>query len=170
MKSGRKNIFLVLNLLFMEDLKNALEITKVNRKALSKILTHYSLEKLNKVPEGFSNNLFWNIAHVVVTQQLLIYGLSGLEKNIPQEWIDLYKKGTTTQRDATEKELENLQEYLFSTINQTEKDLNAGIFKTYSPYMTSTTFELKNINDAFQFNNFHEGIHLGYILALKKAL
>lgn len=154
----------------MEDLKNALEITKVNRKALSKILTHYSLEKLNKVPEGFSNNLFWNIAHVVVTQQLLIYGLSGLEKNIPQEWIDLYKKGTTTQRDATEKELENLQEYLFSTINQTEKDLNAGIFKTYSPYMTSTTFELKNINDAFQFNNFHEGIHLGYILALKKAL
>ncbi len=29
---------------------------------------------------------------------------------------------------------------------------------------------LKSIEDAIQFNNFHEGIHLGYILALKKAL
>jgi len=154
----------------MKDLKNALEITRVNRKALSKILTHYSLEKLNEVPKGFNNNLFWNIAHVVVTQQLLVYGLSGLDKNIPEEWVILYKKGTFTKRDATEEELKDLCEYLFTTIDQTEKDIEADAFKTYSAYMTSTTFELKTINDAFHFNNFHEGIHLGYILALKKAL
>ncbi len=154
----------------MEDLKIALEITKVNRTALRKILDHYSLEQLNTIPKGFKNNLFWNIAHVVVTQQLLVYGLSNLEKNISDEWIDLYKKGTSTTRNATEQELEQLKEYLFSTIEQTNKDLDASTFKTYTPYMTSTSFELKNLNDAFHFNNFHEGIHLGYILALKKAL
>jgi len=154
----------------MEILKSALEVTKVNRKALIKILDHYNLEKLNKVPQGFNNNLFWNIAHVVVTQQLLVYGLSGLDKNIPDEWVDLYKKGTSTQHDASEKELIQLRKFLSSTIKQTEKDINANIFKKYSPYMTSTGFELKSITDAFNFNNFHEGIHLGYILALKKAL
>jgi len=154
----------------MEDLKRALEITKVNRNALGKIANHFSLEQLNKVPEGFNNNLFWNIAHVVVTQQLLVYGLSGLDKNIPDEWIALYKKGTSTQRNATEKELEQLKKFLLSTIVQTEKDIEASLFKSYSSYMTSTGFELKSIEDAFHFNNFHEGIHLGYILALKKAL
>lgn len=154
----------------MENLKNALEITKVNRKALAKILDHFSLEKLNKIPPGFKNNLFWNIAHVVVTQQLLVYGLSGLDKNIPEDWIELYKKGTSTQRDASEKELAQLQGLLFSTVEQTEKDIEANIFQKYSAYMTSTGFELKSIADAFNFNNFHEGIHLGYILALKKAL
>lgn len=154
----------------MENLKNALEITKINRKALAKILDHYSLEKLNTVPEGFTNNLFWNIAHVVVTQQLLVYGLSGLEKNIPEEWVDLYKKGTATKRDATEAELEQLRGYLFSTLEQTEKDIKANNFKEYNSYMTSTGFELQSISHAFNFNNFHEGIHLGYILALKKAL
>jgi len=154
----------------MKDLKNALEITKINRKALAKILDHYSLEKLNTVPEGFTNNLFWNIAHVVVTQQLLVYGLSGLEKHIPEEWVDLYKKGTATKHDATEAELEQLREYLFSTLEQTEKDIIANSFKEYNSYMTSTGFELQSISHAFNFNNFHEGIHLGYILALKKAL
>jgi len=29
---------------------------------------------------------------------------------------------------------------------------------------------LRNVEDAIAFNNFHEGIHLGYILALKKSL
>lgn len=154
----------------MKDLKNALEITKINRKALAKILDHYSLERLNKVPEGFTNNLFWNIAHIVVTQQLLVYGLSGLEKHIPEEWVLLYKKGTSTQRDATEIELQQLREYLFSTIEQTEKDIENNIFKTFNNYMTSTGFELQSINHAFNFNNFHEGIHLGYILALKKSI
>jgi len=154
----------------MKDLKIALEITKINRKFLHKILDHYSLEQLNKIPEGFENNLFWNIAHVVVTQQLLVYGLVGLRKNISDEWTELYRKGTTTQRNATKDELVELRGYLSSTIEQTEKDIEAEVFKIYTPYMTSTGFEINNVHDAFHFNTFHEGIHLGYILALKKAL
>lgn len=154
----------------MEELIASLEITKVNRNALLKILDHYTLEKLNEVPEGFTNNLFWNIAHVVVTQQLLVYGLSGIEKNIPAEWVELYRKGTSTSQDATSEEKEALKAYLFSTIEKTKEDLNKQIFTKFERYLTSTGFELKTLADAFHFNNFHEGIHLGYILALKKAL
>jgi hypothetical protein len=28
--------------------------------------------------EGYSNNLIWNIAHIIVVQQMLVYKLSGL--------------------------------------------------------------------------------------------
>jgi hypothetical protein len=35
-----------------------------------------TLEQLNKIPEGYNNNLIWNIAHVVVVQQMLVYKLS----------------------------------------------------------------------------------------------
>ncbi|WP_010177217.1 DinB family protein [Aquimarina agarilytica] len=154
----------------MENLKRALEITKVSRKVHFKILDHYTLEQLNFVPEGFKNNLFWNIAHIVVTQQLLVYRLSGLDTVVDEEWIELYRKGSSTKRDATEKELEELKVLLFATIDDTEKAIEEGLFKNYEAYMTSTGFELKNVNDAFEFNNFHEGIHLGYILALKKAI
>lgn len=36
-------------------------------------------------------------------------------------------------------------------------------------YTVSTAnFTLKSIDDAMQFNNFHEGIHIGIILQLRK--
>ena len=36
-------------------------------------------EQLALIPEGFHNNILWNIAHCVVTQQLLCYKLAGVQ-------------------------------------------------------------------------------------------
>ncbi|WP_062057119.1 DinB family protein [Aquimarina longa] len=151
-------------------MQDPITITRVNRKLLEKILDNHSLEQLNKVPEGFKNNLIWNIAHVVVTQQLLVYKMSGLPMMIDDELVGLYKKGTKTEKLATAEEVSIIKELLFTTLDQTEKDVNNKIFKTFNDYETSTGFVLKSVQDALNFNNFHEGIHLGYILALKKSI
>ncbi len=151
-------------------MQDPLAITRVNRKALEKMLDHYSLEELNKVPEGFTNNLIWNIAHVVVTQQLLVYKLSGLPMMVSDEMVNAYKKGTKTEGAVDQNEVDQVRELLFSTLDQTEKDIKAGIFKGFQEYPTSTGFVLKSIDDAMSFNDFHEGIHLGYILALRKGI
>lgn len=151
-------------------MQDPITITRVNRRALEKILDNYSLEQLNKVPEGFKNNLIWNVAHVMVTQQLLIYKLSGLPMMIDDKIVDLYKKGTKTERPATAEEVSEIKKLLFTTLDKTEKDLQNGIFKNFDDYETSTGFVLKSVQDAINFNNFHEGIHLGYILALKKSI
>ncbi len=44
----------------------AFNITMQNRKVLEGYLQNYSLEQLNKVPQGFNNNLIWNIGHIIV--------------------------------------------------------------------------------------------------------
>ncbi|MBQ4822030.1 DinB family protein [Aquimarina sp. MMG016] len=151
-------------------MQDPIEIARVNRKILEKILDNHSLEQLNKVPEGFSNNLIWNIAHVVVTQQLLVYKLSGLPMMIDDEMVDKYRKGTKTEEVVNQEEVDKVKALLFSTLDQTEKDLKADIFKGFKEYPTSTGFVLKSLQGALNFNNFHEGIHLGYVLALKKSL
>ncbi|PKV49052.1 DinB family protein [Aquimarina sp. MAR_2010_214] len=151
-------------------MQDSITITRVNRKILEKILDNYSLDQLNEVPEGFKNNLIWNIAHVVVTQQLLVYKLSGLPMMIDDEMVDLYRKGTKTERPVTAEEVSEIKKLLFTTLDKTEKDLSDDIFKNYNDYETSTGFVLKSIEDAMNFNNYHEGIHLGYILALRKAI
>jgi len=151
-------------------MKEQLEITRTNRKILEKILNNYSLEDLNKVPEGFSNSLIWNIAHVIVTQQLLVYKLSELPLMIDDVMVELYKKGTKTEKNASQEEIDDIKKLLFSTLDKTEKDINEELFKNYKEYPTSTGFVLKSVADAMSFNNYHEGIHLGYILALKKSL
>lgn len=151
-------------------MQHPLEITKVNRRTLLKFLEGYSLEQLNKVPDGFKNNIFWNIAHVVVTQQLLFYKLSGQSMQIDDEMVAAYKKGTKTERPASQEEVDHLKELLFSTIDHTEIAIKEKLFTNYNEYATSTGFVLKSIEDAMHFNNFHEGIHLGYILALRKNI
>jgi hypothetical protein len=107
---------------------------------------------------------------VVITQQLLAYALSGLPTLVSEEEIKAFRKGSKAEANATNEDVALLKKQLFSTIEQTQKDYNKGNFTNFSAYTVSTKSVLSNINEALEFNNFHEGIHLGYILAMKKNL
>ena len=110
------------------------------------------------------------MAHTVVTQQLLVYKLSGLQMLISDKLVEAYKKGTKTEGDVTQAEVDEVKGLLFSTIEKTKDDYNNKVFKTYNEYTVSTKSTLRTAEDAITFNTFHEGIHLGYILALKKNI
>lgn len=146
------------------------DITLKTRAIFKNFLETLSLEQLNTKPEGFNNTIFWNIKHVVVTQQLLIYSLSGLPMLLSEEEITAYRKGSKAEENVSQKEVDTLKIQLFSTVAQTQKDYNSGKFKTFNEYTVSTKSVLSNVSEALEFNNFHEGIHFGYILAMKKNL
>jgi hypothetical protein len=140
------------------------------RRLLSKFLEKFSLDLLNTVPKGYRNSIFWNVAHTVVTQQLLVYGLSNRPLLVDSDLVKTYKKDTKTVHEATEEELALVKTLLFSTIEQTKTDYDNGMFKNYTPYTTSLNVTLSTVDEAIRFNTFHEGIHLGYILAMKNTL
>lgn len=146
------------------------KIWKTSRNSYLKFLENYSLEQLNTIPEGMSNNLIWNIGHVVVSQQGLVYRLSGLPMHVSTELMDTYKNGSVPNGNASLDEVNLIKSLLVSTLNQTISDYENGIFKEYSPYETKTGFSLQNLNDAIEFNNFHEGIHLGFMMKIKKFI
>jgi hypothetical protein len=142
-----------------------------NRKFLYSILRKTPGELLFEIPEGFRNHIFWNIAHVVVTQQLITYGLSNLPLQLGAEWVAKYRKGTIPGMEkASEEEISELQKLLFSTLEQTQLDYNEGRFKEYESYTTSANLTLNSVEEALAFNVYHEGLHLGAILSLQKAL
>ena len=142
-----------------------------NRKMLYTILRKTRREDLFTIPKGFRNNLYWNIAHVVVTQQLITYGLSNLPLLVRQDWAKRYSKGTAPLIDPVpEEEISQLEDYLFSTIEQTKTDYENGVFETYNAYATSAGVTLGSVEEAIAFDVYHEGLHLGAILALQKAI
>ncbi|PKA98055.1 DinB family protein [Flavobacteriaceae bacterium MAR_2009_75] len=151
-------------------MENILKTTLQNRKLLYKILDKTPRKQLLQIPEGFRNNIWWNIAHVVVTQQLLVYKFSDLQMRVPQEFIEKFKKGTVPDGTASEEEIKEIAAFLLSTIEWMEEDYNNGLFKEYNSYTTSMNVTLNNVDDAIAFNLFHEGIHLGAILALQKVV
>lgn len=145
-------------------------IWKTSRNLYLNYLETYSLEQLNKIPEGFSNNLIWNIAHIIVSQQKLVYILSGLPMQISQNMLEKYQNGSKPKKKVTQDELEEIKRLLISTVNQTKQDFENGIFHTFNAYQTKTGFYLDSLNAAINFNNFHEGIHLGIMMQIKKFL
>lgn len=144
------------------------DITRTSRKMIAPFLENYTLEQLNAIPDGFSNNLIWNIAHIVVTQQLLVYKLSGLPTMVSDEMIEKFRKGTKPEHSVTQAEVDEIKSLLFTTIDQTEVDFENKIFKNFDEYPTSTGFVLKSVKDAMIFNNFHEGLHLGILMSIRK--
>ena len=137
---------------------------------LLEILQNTSQKDLMFIPDGFNNNIYWNIAHTVATQQLLCYYLSGNPFRIDKYWIESYKKGTLPNLDVQQSEIDDLGFLLTETSKILMKDYDADFFADYTPYTTSFGLDLKNIQDAIIFNNMHEAQHLGYAMAQKRAI
>jgi len=151
-------------------MKTQISVLKKSRELVVKAIHGLSLEQIHTIPMGFKNNIAWNAAHLVVTQQLLHYKLSGLNCLVPDDLISGYRKSTVPTKAFTEGEFEGIKELLTGLPETLEEDYNAGIFKSYQEYPTSTGFVLTDIETAISFNNFHEGIHLGIIMAIKKLI
>ena len=151
-------------------MENLFTIVRQNRKVLHRYLKNTPREELFKIPNGFNNNIWWNIAHVVVTEQKLVYGLSGLPLNMPMELVEKYQKGSFPKENPSEVEIDTIEKLLFELPEKTKKDYDSGIFASFKPYMTTPKVPLNCVEDAVAFCAFHEGIHLGSILALAKAV
>ena len=129
-----------------------------------------SLDQLHIIPDGFNNNIAWNIAHLVVTQQLLHYKLSGNDCLVSDELIAAYQKGTSPTLKFSQQAFDEVLELFQGLPSTLEEDFEAGIFKEYSAYKTSTGFVIDSMEKAIIFNNFHESLHLGVIMSLKKLV
>ena len=151
-------------------MKIQFDVLRKSRELVLKELEGLTLEQIHTIPTGFKNNIAWNVAHLVVTQQLLHYKLSGNNCLCPDDLIDAHKKGTSPTKTFTEEEFEEIKELLNGLPNTLEEDFNAGIFQSYTEYPTSTGFVLDSIETAIVFNNYHEGLHYGIIRSIKKFL
>ncbi|MEZ4969324.1 MAG: DinB family protein [Flavobacteriaceae bacterium] len=153
----------------MSTLEKAFDVTLQNRKRLYKFLKETPKEILLQIPQGFRNNIWWNIAHVVVTQQLLVYKLGGQPMQVNGALVEKFKKGTVPDGTATEEEMEQVANLLLPTVERMQEDYRKGAFSGYTEYTTSANVTLNSVDDAIIFNLYHEGLHLGTILSLLKS-
>lgn len=146
------------------------DTTLQNRKLLYKILDSTPRKQLLEIPTGFRNNIWWNIAHVVATQQILVYKFSRLKVRIPEQYFEKFKKGTVPDGTATDAEIKEIADFLISTAEWAKEDYENGLFEDFNEYTASLNVSLRNVEDAMAFNIFHEGLHLGTILGLQKVV
>lgn len=154
----------------MTGLEDAIDTLAKTRASLVAITDALSSQARLEIPAGFSNHVLWNLAHVVVTQQLLVYGLSGLPLNVPDGWVAAYRKGTAPTAGESVATYEEVRHAALDLPSRTLADLEAGRFAEFRRYVTTPGVALESVGDAVRFNLYHEGLHLGTILALRKLV
>ena len=151
-------------------MKKLFEESIFTRNVLVGLLDAYTHNQLIHIPAEFNNSIFWNIAHLMVTPQLLCYRRSGLDIEIDEKYVKRYGKGSKPSDDISVNDVNYVREHLNKSVLKIKSDYEKGRFQKYEAYMTSTGIELTCIEDALRFSAFHDGIHLGIILSLKKLV
>lgn len=156
--------------LYLRTMRKQIEIIRKTRSFLLEQLKDLSTEQYNKIPEGFNNNIAWNLGHMIAAQQGVCYIRAGLAPRLGEDFINTFKSGTKPQRSFSASEIENIKSLLLSTLDQLEEDYGNNIFGGYSAWSTRYGVELASIDDAINFIKFHEGLHSGGSTALKRLV
>jgi hypothetical protein len=149
-----------------------LSLFQQNRSNLLNLLKDLNLAEANKIPAHFNNNIIWNAGHLLLSQQFLVYYIAGLPFYIPEGYVPLFGSNTHAPAEGySEDTFAELQSLLSSTTEKLVSDYEQGLFKGYNAYHSDYfNVDVHSIDEAIQFNNYHEGVHFGYILALRKAI
>jgi hypothetical protein len=146
------------------------ELLSITRNNIVKLMESISEEQLFIIPSGFKNNIIWNAGHALNSQQKLTYGLAGVALRIPEPFSALFSKGTAPSEWKEKPDVNEIKALLIDTAAYLKEDYQKGVFKSYKQYPTSYGFVLKDIEDAITFNNVHESLHMGIMMALKKLV
>jgi hypothetical protein len=129
--------------------------------------------QLNKIPEGFNNNIIWNLGHMICAEQTICYFRAGQPFTVDEKYISLYKTTTRPVGFVDEHEIEKIKELLISTIGDLQTDVDRNIFENYvasENILRVYGIELKTIDDALDYLIYHEGLHSGHIISLKRLV
>jgi hypothetical protein len=146
------------------------EILKKVRQSLLNLISDLSAEQLNKVPEGFNNNIIWNLAHLIASQQGICYRRGELPFVVKEDLFHAYKPGTKPEGDVSEQFINEIKNILLSTVDRMQTDFEKGLFQNNPPWTTRSGIDLLTIEDSINFILYHDGLHTGYIMALKRLV
>ena len=150
-----------------------IEKMKNFRLFLLKQIERLTPQQLNTIPDGYNNNIIWNLAHLICAQQSLCYVRAGLPIVVDEKYLAPFAPGTKPDRVIEEPEIEIIKALFISSIDKLQEDFEKKIFDNYSPsarILEVYNIEINDIQDALHFLLYHEGFHSGYTMAIKHLL
>jgi len=150
-----------------------IEKIKKFRQFLLSQISDLTDEQLNRIPQGYNNNIIWNLAHLICAQQSICYMRANLPITIDDKYFAPYTTNTKPTGFIDGAEIERIKNLLIDSIDEFQRDFDNSIFEEYSPspnILKVYGIELTTIGDALEFILYHEGFHSGYIISLKRLV
>ena len=149
----------------------ALGTLRQTRRALVAVVDALPDAARTAVPDGFRNHVLWNAGHLAATEQLLSFGLAGRDLDLPHGFVEDFRKGSSPLDWRREWAWDEVRGLLLALPDRTEAAYRDGQLGAFArPYRTTPGVVLATVEDAARFNLYHEGLHLGTVLALRKLV
>ena len=99
------------------------------RQRLLSYLEDTNLEKQLIIQKGCNNNMLWQIGHCVVSQQRLMYSLSGLPINVSDSYSANFKIGSSPKDWLETPDIEEVKTSLIETVDILKRDLENNLIR-----------------------------------------
>lgn len=141
---------------------NILEIIDNIRRDLLEVTENLTVEQLNTIPSGFNNNIVWNLGHILVVTDEILYKNTPFP--IPTHDFDTsgFKKGTRPDNVINEKDISLIRRALSDTVPRFRKLING--YAMASQNKESELLEKLSSDKSIHFILFHEDMHFSTIL------
>jgi len=145
-------------------------LLKQTREFLFRMIAGLTDDQLLTIPPGFRNNILWNLGHTLVVQQQLTYGRSGLNLLFEDTLIERFRRGSSPAEWSDTPDISFIKEQVLACAERFIEDYRNKKFTTFSPYKTAVGPIISSVEEAIRFNLVHEGMHMGYIMAMRKLV
>lgn len=140
------------------------------RRAIVGTMRLFSEAQMFVIPDGFDNNIAWNLGHIAYLQESITYRLAGATTLTNETHRALFDMGTSPADWQTRPDIGEIKTLLKETGMKLRSDYEDNVFANFEPHTTKTGFHVATIDEAISFVNFHEGLHLGTILSIRNFL
>jgi uncharacterized damage-inducible protein DinB len=131
------------------------------------VLENVSEEVADVIPEGFNNNIRWNLGHIYLDQYLWIQAVTKEKAGVPEQFQTWFGYGTSpanfTPETPTIDEMRNL-------LKEQPAQIKAQYGERLEEEFPPTEMGMHTIEQVLIRTIFHEGMHLQTILDLKKCM
>jgi uncharacterized damage-inducible protein DinB len=150
------------------------QLQDVRQRTLS-VVENLSDAQLDVVPPGFRNSIRWNLGHVFVSQEKMVFTLAGEENKSPEGYISLFAGGTAPsmweESSIAIPTLEEITTCLRDQPGRIQEQFAGRLGDPLAePFKAATGIVFATVEEVIHFSIYHEGLHTGVIMSLKKML
>ena len=146
---------------FFEQLENY-------RGYILKLARETTKEDAEVIPNGFNNNIRWNLGHVYTEQYMWLKTLTNEEVPVPEAFDHWFGWGSSPANFTAETpSLEEVKTLLKGQLPEIKDTFGERLEEEFEP---TENWGLTTIEQVLTYTLFHEGMHVQTILDIKKCM
>ena len=135
-----------------------------------KAVNGISENQANYIPEGFNNNILWNLGHIYLVQEKFAFNFIPEPMHVPDGFTELFDRGSKPSewklQPPTLTEMVNILEDQTKRIKKVLAERLEEVVA--NPFVMPTGLTLKTVEEFLTFSMYHEGMHVQTIRILEK--